>query len=223
MTVLNFLLQEDVVHVLTDTVASDPVDLKPSLLISKIYLLPHLDMMICGTGFGRMVLEWFATVNSRVIVADIEHLDAFAPDELKRMFETYEGSIPSEKMTCTIYHFGHSKDDDKIGGFAYRSVNHFASERLPYGIVMKPAPAEPFDVAALSKSFIELAELQKIEGEVSRLCDRVGIGGELLFASMMRYEGQDGASEIVTQIQKCHQFADFDDAYLSALQKNGLA
>jgi hypothetical protein len=49
---------------------------------------------------------------------------------------------------------------------------------------MRPEPAEPFTVMVLPESFIALAELQKAEDELSPLSDRVGIGGELVFASM---------------------------------------
>jgi hypothetical protein len=50
---LNFLLTDEVVYVLTDTVLSDPDDLSPLAFTTKIHALPHLQALICGTAMRK--------------------------------------------------------------------------------------------------------------------------------------------------------------------------
>jgi hypothetical protein len=54
MTVLNFLLTNEAVYLLTDTVLSDPDDLSPIAFTTKVHPLPHLQAVICGTGHAQM-------------------------------------------------------------------------------------------------------------------------------------------------------------------------
>ena len=57
MTVLNFLLTDEAVYLLTDTVLSDPDDLSPVTFTTKIHALPHLQALICGTGHAQAIAE----------------------------------------------------------------------------------------------------------------------------------------------------------------------
>jgi hypothetical protein len=41
-------------------------------------------------------------------------------------------------MTTTVYHFGFSEVTGLIHSFAYRSANNFQSEKIAYGLGIKP-------------------------------------------------------------------------------------
>lgn len=46
-----------------DTLAvCDPIG-PPISFTTKFYPIPHLNAVICGTGLGRFVADWFAQVN----------------------------------------------------------------------------------------------------------------------------------------------------------------
>src|SRR5438128_1424650 len=57
MSLLNFLLDKQVIYVVCDTLASYSEDLEPRSFTTKVYILPHLEGLICGTGVGQFVAE----------------------------------------------------------------------------------------------------------------------------------------------------------------------
>src|SRR5262245_19535677 len=115
MTVLNYLLTDEAVYVLTDTLLSDPDDLSPVAFTAKIHVLPHLQALICGTGHAQAIVEWVATVNLALVVRDVTHLDQLAPTELRKLFARHPKAGAGEReLTTTLYHFGF---DDRAGRF----------------------------------------------------------------------------------------------------------
>jgi len=89
MTLLNVLLTDEAVYLLTDTVITDPDDLSPITFATKVHPLPHLQALICGTGHVQRIVEWLATVNLVLLVRDVVHLDQLAPAELRKLFARY--------------------------------------------------------------------------------------------------------------------------------------
>ena len=146
MTLLNYLLTDDAVYVLTDTVISDPDDLAPVGFTTKVYPLPHLQALICGTGHVQPIVEWVAHINLHLLVRDIVQLDQMAPSRLRALFGRYALRQAGEReITTTLYHFGFDNAARRFAGFAYRSVDHFCSEPIEPGFGFKPAPEWPID------------------------------------------------------------------------------
>lgn len=146
MTVLNFLLTDEAVYLLIDTLLSDPDDLSPVAFSTKIHPLPHLQALICGTGHAQAIAEWVATVNLTLPVRDAAHLDQFAPMELRKLFARHpKEDIGEREITTTLYHFGFNERAGRFVGFAYRSADDFRSEPLAQGFGLKPAPDWPVD------------------------------------------------------------------------------
>jgi len=125
----------------------------PCFFTTKAFIVPHLRMLICGTGVAGFLGRWFVQLNDRFVVRDVDHVDYHAPGILRELWRTYkeEFGIP-DGPTTTVYHFGFSKDDNRIHPYAYRSADDFVSEPLRYGIGVKPecrVPENaqyPFDV-----------------------------------------------------------------------------
>src|SRR5262245_60595909 len=193
MTVLNFLLTDAAVYVLTDTVLSDPDDLSPLTFTTKVHALPHLQAVICGTGHAQPIAEWVALVNLSLPARDVVDLDRFAPAKLRKLFARYANEdAVGRDITTTLYHFGFDDRAGRFAGFAYRSPDHFRSEPLPQGFGFKPAPEWPFDsrkITKLPEHFIAIAKRQKAQDEASEPAKRVVVGGQLVFCAMQRIPG----------------------------------
>ena len=198
MTALNFLLEEKRVCVAMDTMMLNAETRTPLKYVSKIFMLPHLNGVICGTGFVNFIFNWYLFVQSSIIAEDIEHLDLYASEALNRLAQDF-----SFDFSVTIYHFGWSAEKKKFIGLAYRSKNNFVSEALQYGLGIKPKVS--FDsFNELPRDFIEIIKNQKKQDEALPSEERIGIGGDIHFL-VMTEEGYT--------FSKCHRFDDYFESY----------
>lgn len=212
---MNFVLQEDLVGIVTDSVVSSPADMQPMLFTTKVYPVPHWKGLICGTGIMNVVTEWAFAAMTSILARDLIHLDEFAPDALRTLFKKVTTQLGATG-TVTLYHFGFSAIENRFVGFAYRSTNNFVSEQLGYGIGLKPdpqlAPEENVSITDFPGDLVSMALLQKAKDEAKPVEDRVGIGGEL-FAYLMR---RDDNGSVYLNVSQCGAFEDFEAAYQHA-------
>jgi hypothetical protein len=205
MTALNFLFEPDRVCIVMDTLMVRPDTRRPLLYTSKIFTLPHLGGVMCGTGVMQLVIDWFVCIQTAVIVRDIPHLDQYAPNQLRAIAGKYD---LNSKLTSTIYHFGYSEIDQRYRGFAYRSEKNFISEELEYGFGIKP-PVEFEPIQSLPKGFVEMMEQQRIEDRKKPTEDQVGIGGDIHLFVMT-------PEQMV--LTRCHRFEDYESCYSKMLE-----
>jgi hypothetical protein len=225
VTLLNYLLTDDAVYVLTDTVISDPDDLGPLSFSTKAHPLPHLQALICGTGHVQLITEWVAIINLDLLARDVVELDQIAPSRLRALFGRYAAEqAGGREITTTLYHFGFDHEAQRFAGFAYRSIDHFDSEPLEPGFGFKPAPEWPLDASRIKKlpdDFIALAKRQKAQDDATELSKRVGIGGQLIFHAMQRGAGLRGVSAVQTSAAIVHVFPDFEEMCAQATARTG--
>ena len=216
MTVLNFILQEESVLLVTDTLVSNGKTWEPNLFTTKVFAVPHWDGLICGTGVMSFLTAWYNYVNTTVLATDLRHLNEHVPEALRTLYAN-SPDILHQDYTSTVYHFGFDPYSNNFCGFAYRSTNNFESEVLPFGIGLKPAPkGEPIEINQFPADLIHQAIVQKHEDENDDCNQRVGIGGELISYSLQKVN-TDSGYQIMTQITKCHRFDDADTAYSIAV------
>jgi len=219
VSALDFVLSPKEVIIATDTL-SRTKDGKSLNFVSKIFPLPHLKSVICGTGSLNLMVDWFSFVQRQVIGKDITILDKIAPTELKKIFNKYEFD---GEVTSTIYHFGYSKKENRFIGLAYRSTNDFVSERLSDGIGIKPYGEEIKDFTlqqqtkdkGIVDSLIEIMKKQREIDESKKLEENVGIGGEIHFLIL---------KENMQVMWGCYTFSDYDKTFnqmLKNLENNG--
>lgn len=204
MTALNFYLQPEQVLLAMDTLSLQS-DGNPHKFLSKIFPILHLNGVMCGTGFAPLIEQWFREINAGILARNMIHLDEFATEALQNLWASQSGEIG--KGTATIYHFGYCEVDAVFKGYAYRSEHNFQSESLMYGLGIKPS----FDVASLGEDlpspqayFVEIVKRQRAEDLAQPINDRIGIGGDVHFASMT----PDGI-----WMSRCHRFEDYDALY----------
>ncbi|MDP8237941.1 MAG: hypothetical protein P9X24_02515 [Candidatus Hatepunaea meridiana] len=209
MTALIYQLEPNQVSVAMDTLSLNE-DKKPLLYTSKIFLLPHLGGLMCGTGIVPFVVNWYIKIQTGIIAKDIEYLGNFTPKCLRELW--HQCADITERYTSTIYHFGYSWHDNSCKGFAFRSTNNFALEELQYSISVKPALAitEIAKIKELPRDIIKIMYKQKEEDDKLPFEQRLGIGGEIHFAHLTPHQ---------TTIQVCHRFNDYESNYKQMCRK----
>ncbi len=178
MSSLIFYTSESEAFIATDTLATD-LNGQPSQFTSKALTVPHLRLVIAGTGLAGFSTEWFARVNDNMVVRGIEHLNEHAPVNLRRMWAGYQEHVAfPDKLTSTIYHFGVSEITEHVCAFAFRSEDDFVAEPIRPGLRVKPEALVP-DQYELPLGLIEIMESQRSIQASKPFDERVHIGGEL--------------------------------------------
>lgn len=184
MSALIFHTEENQVLVATDTLAT-LLDGTPYRFTSKVLILPQLRMLMAGTGAAGFLDRWFFAINAEIIVRGIDHLNDHSPRYLAAIWSGYKHEIAiPQRVTTTVYHFGFSEATNSIHSYAYRSDNDFRSERLPYGIAVKPECSIPANYRLPDdiKSFMD--EQRRIQAFRPKH-EQVFIGGEILIYHLM--------------------------------------
>jgi len=162
MTLLMFNHAHDGHLVLTDTLATSAAG-QPHLFQTKCWPLPHLNMVMVGTGSGNLFEAWYRTLQTSMLVRDIDNLDFHAPRVLRDLWDRVQSDHGSQVGTSTVYHFGFSSHGVAIR-YVYRSTNNFESELADEpGFGVKPQPLGPFDPPGTFEDFVELAKMIRHE------------------------------------------------------------
>jgi hypothetical protein len=176
---LIFYTDQDQIYVATDTLAVHPTG-EPMMFVSKATHIPHLNLIIAGTGQGGFANEWAFIVNSRMMLSGIENLNYHAPIGLQKLWCEYKEKYNlTDDATTTVYIFGYSEENSHVVSYAYRSKNNFDSEALPYGIATKPACVVPEGEINLDEIIPKLMHSQRENQLTLPLDERVYIGGEI--------------------------------------------
>ncbi len=95
MSSLIFYTDETQVLVGTDTLATHP-DGRPLKFATKAFIVPHLKLIMAGTGTGGLLGRWFVFMNDSTIVRGIDNLNYHAPRALRMLWQRHkqELSIP---------------------------------------------------------------------------------------------------------------------------------
>jgi len=179
MSSLIFHTDEVQAFVATDTLATSNNG-EPFMFTTKSFIVPHLQMIMCGTGVGGFLGRWFIEVNDRMIVRDVDHLNNHTPDNLAAFWRGYKQEITvPDNLTTTVYHFGFAEEDGLIHSYAYRSKNNFKPEALQYCVAAKPE-------CRMSEGYEFPADIKKMMDEQRAIQatrpknERIYIGGKIL-------------------------------------------
>lgn len=185
MTLLNYYLSDNEIILIMDTLSSYAVTKQPHCFCTKFFPLPHLDMIMCGTGLHNVIIKWFELLSSNMVAKDIDHLNEFTPNILKDIFK--ENILEKESAT-SIYHFGINKED-KFIGYKYWSVDNFEPFALPRnGWAYKPDSERlrRFLSSNDTYDFWDIVTLQYTNDKKEQFDKKVGIGGDIIVCSMSR-------------------------------------
>lgn len=217
MTSLLFTLEPERVCIAMDTLClsidPDTGERTPRNYCSKLYLLPHLRGVICGTGITSLIASWHNCVQENTVARDITMLDSIAQATLPELVEQLD--LP-KKPSTTIYHFGFWPAASEYIGLAYRSEHGFERDQLEHGLGVKPPDGIDLTEArelcqenGLPAVFIDVMKRQKALDEARPPAEQLGIGGEVQFLVMT----EDGYS-----ITTCHRFDDYESVFSRMLE-----
>lgn len=211
MSLLMFSHETEGFVLLTDTYATTPEG-GPRTFQSKVFALPHLSMAMAGTGVGRLMQEWFDTIQSQMLVRDIENLNLHAPEALQAIWKSMiEESDELARAvhtgtTSTIYHFGFTEEGQPIR-FTYRSANEFESEVANEpGFGVKPVPNWDFAAPVSLEEMVAVAVRLREQEDARPKAERVHLGGDLIATFV-------GAGTI--RSDRVYRWEDFEEHWLA--------
>lgn len=186
MSSLIIYTEQENAIIATDTLAVDENGLE-QLYTSKALLVPHLKMVIAGTGVGGFSSRWFVAVNDNMVVKGLDHLNYHAPEKLRSLFANFQEEMGFPRsLTTTIYHIGISEVTGNIHSYAYRSEKGFASERLDYGMRVKPECDGLSDNYELPSGIVPIMVSQRAIQAQKPPETRLYIGGEIQVIQITR-------------------------------------
>lgn len=178
MSSLIFWTDESQVLVATDTLATSR-DGRPFKFSTKAFIVPHLRLIIAGTGAGGFLGRWFVRVNDGVVVRGVDHMNYHTPSILASVWPGFMKEFSITDTTTTVYHFGFSEETGLIRSFAYRSTNDFRSEPIGYGLGRKPECTLPEDYQ-LPRDIRKMMDDQRTIQASEPKEKRIYIGGEIV-------------------------------------------
>jgi hypothetical protein len=205
MSLLMFQINPDQgFWVVTDTLATGE-GFRPGLYQSKAVSIPHLDLVIAGTGLAQFNARWWAKVMDQILCIDIEMLDTHAPGMLRELWKQLEEEFGPAPGTATIYHLGRSAQTGKYLSYAYRSTDGFESEPLEPGFRIKPDPPEGWEQPDDLAGVISLAHSTRQKEDRRPPEQRIHIGGDLILID---------ANDNGTSSKRIHRWDDHYDMWL---------
>lgn len=168
----------------TDTLAVRHGDGIPLSFTTKAFFIPHMRLVIAGTGVGGFLDAWHVILNTRMVARDVGEIAARAPSILPELWAFFrrEQKITAD-VTTTVYHFGFS--EGVIRAFAYRSSENFREDEIRYGLGVKPECEVPENYN-LPEDFKSMMREQRAKQEKIPRSKRVYIGGEIQVHHLMR-------------------------------------
>ena len=220
MTAFNYILGADSVVIFMDTLALR-MDKTPLKYASKIFPLPHLRGVLCGTGSLNTIMDWYVYVQGQIIGNTMDTPNKIAPSQLKKIHSKYDLNGTNE---ATIYHFGFNPKEEggRIQGFAFRSTNNFALEKLIDGIGIKPHDNEIIKYlenlldthnGSVEDLFINIMKFQKKNDDEGDPKKRIGIGGSI---HLFKFDKNRQF------MWECYNFDDYDETFLKMLLGKGV-
>ena len=178
MSSLIYKVEKTQVFIATDTLAT--LNGRAIRFATNAFPLPHLRMVIAGTGLAGFLDHWLVAVNASP-VRGIDALNEHAQAGLLNVLRTFKKQFPGTNEATSIYHFGFSEDTGIIHSFAYKSEELFEPRQIECGLYVKPnVPEDAIPKDTLHPSDIPtiMAAQRAIQAKLPKE-ERVSIGGEI--------------------------------------------
>jgi hypothetical protein len=178
MSSLIYKVEKTQVFIATDTL--ETMNGRAIRFATKAFPLPHLRMVIAGTGLAGFLDHWLVAVNASP-VRGIDALNEHAQAGLLNVLRTFKTQFPSMNETTSVYHFGFSEDTGVIQSFVYKSEELFEPRQIACGLYVKPSVPEdviPKDTLHPGDITRIMAAQRAIQAKLPKEA-RVSIGGEI--------------------------------------------
>lgn len=144
MSLLSWNHADEAIQIVTDTLSSN-VDGTAAHFQTKCWALPHLRLVMAGTGSAELLERWHENLQQWMLIRDVTMLNKHAPIALRRVWREHVRQSPrvppGAKPTATVCHFGHYEETGALVQYAYRSTADFKGEFRPGpAFAVKPSP-----------------------------------------------------------------------------------
>lgn len=212
MTALIYLLDPKGVIIGTDTLSLGS-NKSPHNYLTKVYPLPHLKSIICGTGSADLAIDWFSFIHRCVVGKDITILRETAQARLNEIFSGYNFH---STMTATIYQFGYNLKSKKFEGYRYHSEDNFKEVSLPYKVGIKPYGEQIIESSKSKKKcndqiefIIDTIKKQKQIDDRQDDTERLGIGGHIHVLTV---------TKLYQILWEVYEFSDYEKTFLEIVE-----
>lgn len=178
MSSLIYKVEKMQVFIATDTLAT--LNGRAIQFATKAFSLPHLRMVIAGTGLPGFLDHWLVALNTSP-VRGIDALNEHAQAGLLNVLRTFTKQFPDMNETTSVYHFGFSEETGLIHSFAYKSEELFEPRQIECGLYVKPYVPEdaiPKDTLHPNDFPRIMAAQRAFQAKLPKET-RVSIGGEI--------------------------------------------
>jgi|GEM_PF-941135 len=216
MTGLIYMVYPEKIYVMMDTLCTCGDSKKPFNYASKIYLLPHLKTIMCGTGQVDIIRYWYNFIQNNIMAKNFNYLIKKAPSVLLDIWKNYKNK---EDLSVTIYHFGYDKSNKKFVGYAFRSTNDFKAQKIENGFGFKPELPKKEELSDIDigeqTNYIdvlkEIFKRMKERDDKKEISEKVGIGGEIQLAI---YDKPNSIHFLTI-----YKFSDFEEKFTEMLNE----
>lgn len=218
MTALNFSLNKEQAIITMDTLVTgvymESGEIQYINYTTKMYPIPHLNIVVCGVGNAELKRDWYTFVMEKVVAKDINYLNRCITEKLIEFDNSY-----SNDLSSTIFQIGYDNIKEKFVAFQYRKENDFKPEAIENNIYCHPSIQEYGEMISRLKSkedestvsmLIEIMKTQKAEQDKIDIEDRIGIGGEIQCLVLEKDS---------YLYQTIHKFNDYEDKYIEMLER----
>ena len=222
MSAIYFQVGDEAAIAAADTYSIRPSTGEPLKLADKFIPLPHLNMVITGSGYHGFLLEWYLALQRQAAPIDIEHLNEFAPGLLQETWLRFKRKTdlpesPTGSGGSKISHLGYSEQKERFVGYYYDLKDDFAPTVVrPEKEYLMPKMEGVHDAllegdCTAREQVIAFFCRAKELDEQKPVGERVGIGGEIKFLM----QGQWGHV-----CKTIHRFDDYDETKQTIVENN---
>ena len=210
MSSLIFEITDNSVAVAVDTMCVDELGSFRGH-VSKAFAIPHLQVVIAGTGVLDVIERFFIAINSSSAL-NHDELAEKSGDLLAEIWEDWKQSaeirrssdgeaIGDPGITTTVFQFGFSHAAGRYEAVQYHSGEGFRAERIPRSDNLFYKPPAPL-LGEKQNGIAEIARImlsQRAHESSKPASKRIHIGGDILLLCI----DQQGVT-----IRKVYSFAD---------------
>lgn len=207
MSSIIMLLSPDEALVATDTLSVDEHG-RPRNFTTKAFLVPHLNLIIAGTGLAGFASAWARVVNEQMLVRNLDHLNLHTQQGLNDLYTRNFGEIDGHEVSSSIYQIGIG-GDGTIHGYSYSSFYDFKPQALSYGLSMKPTAGNEPDPDS-PRSIVQLMHDQRALQDAEDPQRRLYIGGDI---NLIRLDATGTA--LTTTLERFHDYEEMESAMYS--------
>lgn len=215
MTAVNCILSPDWVAVATDTLASDPQDWGPLMLMPKAHFLPTAGALFACAGYPSTMTAAYnlaLTLSAR----GVDDISAALSPVVRSAFAQSQAHVraiqadddTSWEMAGRLYLFGWSDRAGRFVGYSYGPESDFAAVAMADGVHVNPpvfaspGAADPLAAVQSPYDLCDLTATQQALELEKPAADQNLIGGDVMLYTLSRQSDAERGDPVTMQTRR---------------------